>query len=45
MYRVMTDAEGKFILTVTGGRMPFWFSDYRYESYLEALFLTPDIPD
>lgn len=45
MYSVMTDLDGRYVLTKTGGRMPFWFSDHCFESELEAWFLTPDWPD
>lgn len=44
MYDVMQDADGKYVLTRTGWIMPFWFSDYRYDSYTDALLLSPDEP-
>jgi hypothetical protein len=42
---VMIDLDGKYVLTATGrvfGAQPFWFSDYRYDSYAEALS-SPDL--
>ncbi len=44
MYSVMIDLDGRFVLTMTGGSIPFWFSDHRYDSSLEAWLLTPDQP-
>ena len=41
MYRVMTDLDGKHILTYSGWRMPFWFSNFRYDCPMEAF----DAPD
>jgi hypothetical protein len=41
MYSVMTDLDGYFVLTFSGPEMPFWFSDFRYESRREA-FCSPD---
>jgi hypothetical protein len=37
MYRVMSTMDGKFVLTYSGWEMAFWFSDFQYDSAIEAL--------
>jgi hypothetical protein len=41
MYSVMADADGKFVLTYSGYKMPFWFSDHRFDTEFAAWF-SPD---
>lgn len=41
MYSVMTDADGKFVLTHSGWAMAFWFSDYRFDDEMSA-WCSPD---
>jgi hypothetical protein len=37
MYQVMNTLDGKFVLTYSGPEMAFWFSDFQYDTAIEAL--------
>jgi hypothetical protein len=43
MYSVLRDIDGKFVLTYSGWRQAFWFSDHHCRTELEAWF-SPDWP-
>jgi hypothetical protein len=41
MYSVANTLDGKYVLTYSGWEMAFWFSDFQYDTAIEA-FNSPD---